>query len=399
MDNLYNEPDDILKIRDALTDDTIASVDDAARIRNAVKSAESRVLKLHDALTDETIFSVEDAKKVRQAAASPDDDILKLHDAITDETVFSVEDAKKVRVMSEAAVSSGAVKAKRQPKRKIMQAQQAQDEAFEEWMSGFEAAVNDKSKDESKHTDKNIDLSLGDTKDLTRDSVFDTEFEFSDIVDNAEYIFDHDDYQDQDDHQDRNERSLYTDRKRSDRRYDVRYSDRKDRDYYDRGYDDCDDDYRNLSCDDHDRDYRKLRYDDNYRDHQRRRYDDRDSCDHDSYDYDDEPLKSPFRFVPLVLVIALCVVGFIISRAVFDDRPIDESDYTLVNYTVTSSMTDEEVANDLEYLGLIDNKILFKIRCKLYDADYQDGTYQLSPCYCTEKLVNILSGYDYDTDD
>ena len=111
------------------------------------------------------------------------------------------------------------------------------------------------------------------------------------------------------------------------------------------------------------------------------------------------PVKSPLRFIPLVLVIALCVLGFITARIVCYDIPVNASDYSKITYTVTEDLTDSTLSNDLLGLGLIDNPLVFKLRCKFYDADYVPGTYELSPCYSTEKIINILSGYKYGDDE
>ena len=121
---------------------------------------------------------------------------------------------------------------------------------------------------------------------------------------------------------------------------------------------------------------------------------------YNSYDYyedyeDYEPTKSPLRFIPLVLVIAVCVLCFIAARTICYDVPINASDYSKMTYTVMPGLTDEQLARDLVEMGLIDNPLVFRLRCIFYDADYQEGTYELSPCYSTEKIINILSGYQY----
>jgi len=81
------------------------------------------------------------------------------------------------------------------------------------------------------------------------------------------------------------------------------------------------------------------------------------------------------------------------------DVPLNASDYSKVKYTVEDGLTDEQLSQDLQALGIIDNPLVFKLRCKFYSADYVPGTYELSPCYSTEKIINILSGYVYGTDD
>ena len=57
-----------------------------------------------------------------------------------------------------------------------------------------------------------------------------------------------------------------------------------------------------------------------------------------------------------------------------------------------------EVAKLLYDAGCISDVRLYKIRTKIYDAKYVPGTYKVSPSFSTEKIINILSGYDYSTD-
>ena len=45
--------------------------------------------------------------------------------------------------------------------------------------------------------------------------------------------------------------------------------------------------------------------------------------------------------------------------------------------------------------GVIADAGLYKLRTYIYDANYVPGTYSVSPSYSTEKIINILSGYDY----
>ena len=128
------------------------------------------------------------------------------------------------------------------------------------------------------------------------------------------------------------------------------------------------------------------------------RYYDDEYYDRPGRDYYDDyyvPVKSPLRFIPLVLVIAICVLAFISARVICFDEPVNASDYSKVSYTVYEGLTDSVLAQDLLDLGLIDNSLVFRLRCIFYDADYVPGTYELSPCYSTEKIINIVSGYKY----
>ncbi|MBO4835060.1 MAG: hypothetical protein J5483_03020 [Lachnospiraceae bacterium] len=97
-----------------------------------------------------------------------------------------------------------------------------------------------------------------------------------------------------------------------------------------------------------------------------------------------------------VLVIAICVVAFLATYKLFYDVPMDEDNKTKIEYTIPEEgITDEEVAEFLVENGLIKDARIYKYRTYIYDAKYVPGTYKLSPSYTTEKIINILSGYDY----
>ena len=102
------------------------------------------------------------------------------------------------------------------------------------------------------------------------------------------------------------------------------------------------------------------------------------------------------RIAIAVLVIALCVVAFLITYKLFYDVAVDENDKTKIEFTIPEEgISDEEVGQFLYENGCISDARLYKYRAIIYDAKYVPGTYKVSPSYTTEKIVNILSGYDY----
>ena len=97
-----------------------------------------------------------------------------------------------------------------------------------------------------------------------------------------------------------------------------------------------------------------------------------------------------------VLVIAICVVAFLITYKLFYDVPMDENNKTKIEITIPEEgITDEEIAQFLLENGCIKDARIYKYRTYIYDANYVPGTYKVSPSYTTEKIINILSGYDY----
>lgn len=106
--------------------------------------------------------------------------------------------------------------------------------------------------------------------------------------------------------------------------------------------------------------------------------------------------KLIIRLAVTLFVVLICVLCFLFMFRVFYDTPLNEEDTTKVEITITDpDISDEEVAEMLLEAGVINDARLYKLRTYIYDANYVPGTYHVSPSFSTEKIINILSGYDY----
>ena len=106
--------------------------------------------------------------------------------------------------------------------------------------------------------------------------------------------------------------------------------------------------------------------------------------------------KLIIRLAVTLFVVLICVFCFLFMYRLFNDTALDEENTTKIEFTITDAeITDEEVAEQLLELGCIDDVKLYKLRTYIYDAKYVPGTYKISPSFTTEKIINILSGYDY----
>ena len=106
--------------------------------------------------------------------------------------------------------------------------------------------------------------------------------------------------------------------------------------------------------------------------------------------------KLIIRLAVLIFVILVCVACFLFTFRVFYDTPLNEEDSSKHEIVISSeNVSDEEVAEMLVAAGCINDAKLYKLRTYIYDANYVPGTYMVSPSYSTEKIINILSGYDY----
>lgn len=107
------------------------------------------------------------------------------------------------------------------------------------------------------------------------------------------------------------------------------------------------------------------------------------------------PLFRVISALLLVIIVLVCVLGYDLALKVCDDRAMDSKDLSKIKYTVDENTTDAEVAAFLVENGMVESEMYYKLRAIIFDADYKPGTYEISPSYSTEKIINILSGYDY----
>lgn len=110
-------------------------------------------------------------------------------------------------------------------------------------------------------------------------------------------------------------------------------------------------------------------------------------------------LKAVIWVAVWLIVFLIAAVAFRITYNVFYDIAVDPDSTTTIEYTVTADATDESVYADLEALGVMNcSEFIYKLRAKVFDADYIEGTYYVSDGYNIEKIINILSGYNYSDD-
>ena len=100
--------------------------------------------------------------------------------------------------------------------------------------------------------------------------------------------------------------------------------------------------------------------------------------------------------VIFLIVAGICAIGYLTAYKIFYDVPLDPNSTEMVEVTVTETMTPEQVYDLLTEKGLIaEGSFVFKVRAKLFDLEPVAGKYKLTAAYNTEKIINIISGYDY----
>lgn len=110
-------------------------------------------------------------------------------------------------------------------------------------------------------------------------------------------------------------------------------------------------------------------------------------------------VRPAIKWIVIAVIVIFSAAGFLFSERVFDDSPMDPSNSTKYEFTVDSETDDNTVGKYLVDNGMVQNELFYKIRAKFFDADYVEGVYEISPSYSTEKIINILSGYDYSVDE
>ena len=107
-------------------------------------------------------------------------------------------------------------------------------------------------------------------------------------------------------------------------------------------------------------------------------------------------VRTIIGIVVFLIVAGICAIGFFTTYNIFHDMPYNAESQDFYEITVTENMTQDQIYTILVDNDLIANdSFLFKIRCKLFELKPVAGKYKISPAYNTEKIINIISGYDY----
>lgn len=412
--------DEDYQIRDAVTDQAMASMEDLTG------DEPEEELKIRDAVTNQTMASVGDARQVRKAillhGMDEDlDELSGLRDARSSHRLS--DEGRETTGFADTEVSDamgGGISAPAFLTEQEATDSPQQDLHMPAFFSSYDSAPKGSEPTEKLVSQESAGKTIVASKEVLsiRQAANDQKMASKTDRFNLEELF----REDENDFE--AEEEIYDAYEEDDDNPEPDYNDYRRDSYRETGYDDYDDDgYDDREYDD--RSYRSGGYrDDGYRtgygsgdsgrnrnmprssrgDSRRSGYSD-DSGNGAGYAsggqryYEYVPSRNPLRFIPLVLVIALCVFGFIAAKQICHDVPLNASDYSKVKYTVVEGLTNDQLSKDLESMGIIDNPLVFRLRCLFYDADYVPGTYELSPCYSTEKIINILSGYTYGTED
>lgn len=97
-------------------------------------------------------------------------------------------------------------------------------------------------------------------------------------------------------------------------------------------------------------------------------------------------------------LLLVCRYAYRTGEKVFSDDGVETAPGTSVMVTIPKGATISSVADMLESYGLIEDKKVFKVQCKLYDVKesynakrhFIPGDYTLNTCYNAEVIINIL---------
>lgn len=99
-------------------------------------------------------------------------------------------------------------------------------------------------------------------------------------------------------------------------------------------------------------------------------------------------------FVKLAI---FCVVIYLIGIRLFDfghrlfyEKAMSDGDGEVVVFEVKSGETAEEIAENLEKAGLIDDKIAFRFRAKIYETNFTPNVYNLNTNMTIKNILDIF---------
>ncbi|MBE5969823.1 MAG: endolytic transglycosylase MltG [Lachnospiraceae bacterium] len=92
----------------------------------------------------------------------------------------------------------------------------------------------------------------------------------------------------------------------------------------------------------------------------------------------------------VVVAIIICTMAFKLGYGLFQNDAMEEAPGTQVLVTIPEKASKSEVAELLKYNGLIDDESMFKLRCIVYDAKFNAGTYTLNTSMTTEEILDEL---------
>ena len=108
-------------------------------------------------------------------------------------------------------------------------------------------------------------------------------------------------------------------------------------------------------------------------------------------------VRKAVRIIVFFSIILASIALFYFTYIVAYDTPVNKTDKTLIEFSINAGNSKTDIENRLYDEGLISDINLFRIREILFKADYKTGTYRLKRSYNNEKIINILSGVEYDS--
>lgn len=92
----------------------------------------------------------------------------------------------------------------------------------------------------------------------------------------------------------------------------------------------------------------------------------------------------------IIIMVFCCKKAYELGYGLFQNDAVEEGVGTVVFVNIPEKATEDDVAEILEYNGLISDKEMFSLRCMLYDAEFHPGTYTLNTNMTTEEILDVL---------
>ena len=97
-----------------------------------------------------------------------------------------------------------------------------------------------------------------------------------------------------------------------------------------------------------------------------------------------------------IIIYLLGMQLFNLGHRLFYERAVTEGDGEEIVFEIKNSETVDDIADNLEKAGLIDDKLAFKFRAKIYKTEFNPNVYNLKT---SMTIKNMLDIFDNPSDD
>ena len=91
-----------------------------------------------------------------------------------------------------------------------------------------------------------------------------------------------------------------------------------------------------------------------------------------------------------IIIYLLGMQLFNLGHRLFYERAVTEGDGEEIVFEIKNSETVDDIADNLEKAGLIDDKLAFKFRAKIYKTEFNPNVYNLKTSMTIKNMLDIF---------